>query len=37
MANIKFGTDGWRAIVDKDFNEKNVTLVKALGSKCVGG
>ena len=27
MANIKFGTDGWRAIVDKDFNEKNVTLV----------
>ena len=27
MANIKFGTDGWRAIVGKDFNEENVTLV----------
>lgn len=27
MANIKFGTDGWRAIVDKDFNSKNVELV----------
>lgn len=27
MANIKFGTDGWRAIVGKDFNDKNVELV----------
>ena len=27
MANIKFGTDGWRAIVGKDFNEDNVRLV----------
>ncbi len=31
MANIKFGTDGWRAIVGKDFNEKNVeTVTKAI-------
>lgn len=25
--NIKFGTDGWRAVVGKDFNEDNVTIV----------
>lgn len=25
--SIKFGTDGWRAIVGKDFNEENVKLV----------
>lgn len=25
--SIKFGTDGWRAIVDEDFNEKNVEIV----------
>jgi len=32
MANIKFGTDGWRAVVGKEFNEKNVILVtKAIG------
>ena len=32
MANIKFGTDGWRAVVGKDFNEENVALVtKAIG------
>jgi len=32
MANIKFGTDGWRAVVGKDFNEENVSLVtKAIG------
>ena len=32
MANIKFGTDGWRAIVGKDFNAENVALVaKAIG------
>ena len=24
---IKFGTDGWRAVVGKDFNEKNVDIV----------
>jgi len=24
--NIKFGTDGWRAITDKDFNETNVNI-----------
>ncbi len=27
MAGIKFGTDGWRAIVGEDFNEDNVKLV----------
>ena len=26
MANIKFGTDGWRAVVDEDFNSENVIL-----------
>ena len=29
---IKFGTDGWRAVVGKDFNEENVKLVsRAIG------
>ncbi|MCM1264632.1 MAG: phosphoglucomutase/phosphomannomutase family protein [Candidatus Gastranaerophilales bacterium] len=27
MTNIKFGTDGWRAIVGEDFTEENVILV----------
>ena len=27
MSNIKFGTDGWRAVVGKDFNAENVSLV----------
>jgi phosphomannomutase len=27
MANIKFGTDGWRAIVGKGFNSQNVEIV----------
>ena len=27
MTNIKFGTDGWRAVVGKDFTEKNVIKV----------
>lgn len=32
MADIKFGTDGWRAVVGKDFNEENVGIVsKAIG------
>ena len=32
MANIKFGTDGWRAIVGEDFNEQNVeTVTNAIG------
>jgi len=32
MADIKFGTDGWRAIVGKDFNSENVEIVtKAIG------
>ena len=32
MANIKFGTDGWRAVVGKDFNNENVkTVIKAIG------
>ena len=30
--SIKFGTDGWRAVVGKDFNEENVALVsRAIG------
>ena len=32
MTNIKFGTDGWRAVVGKDFNEENVAIVsRAIG------
>lgn len=32
MANIKFGTDGWRAVVGKDFTEENVrTVIKSTG------
>lgn len=32
MDNIKFGTDGWRAVVGKAFNEENVKMViKAIG------
>ena len=32
MTDIKFGTDGWRAVVGKEFNEENVSLVsKAIG------
>ena len=32
MSNIKFGTDGWRAVVGKDFNAENVkTVTKAIG------
>lgn len=32
MANIKFGTDGWRAIVGEDFNAQNVeTVTNAIG------
>lgn len=27
MANIKFGTDGWRAVVGEDFTEENVEIV----------
>lgn len=27
MANIKFGTDGWRAIIDEDFTTQNVEIV----------
>lgn len=31
MANIKFGTDGWRAVVGKDFSQENVeTVIKAI-------
>lgn len=25
--NIRFGTDGWRGVIDEDFNEENVRLV----------
>lgn len=32
MSNIKFGTDGWRAVVGKDFNKENVeTVSRAIG------
>jgi len=32
MSEIKFGTDGWRAVVGEDFNSENVELVsKAIG------
>jgi phosphomannomutase len=32
MASIKFGTDGWRAVVGKDFNFENVeTVTNAIG------
>lgn len=32
MSNIKFGTDGWRAVVGEDFNAENVAIVsKAIG------
>lgn len=32
MSKIKFGTDGWRAVVGKDFNKENVAIVsKAIG------
>ncbi len=32
MNGIKFGTDGWRAVVGKDFNTENVAIVsKAIG------
>ena len=27
MTDIKFGTDGWRAVVGKDFTEENVIKV----------
>lgn len=35
MSKIKFGTDGWRAIVGQDFNEGNVTLVTKAIAKYV--
>ncbi len=32
MENIKFGTDGWRAVVGKEFNKENVeTVSRAIG------
>ena len=35
MANIKFGTDGWRAITDKEFTEENVAKVSKAIAKYV--
>ncbi len=35
MTNIKFGTDGWRAVVGVDFNEENVALVTKAIAKYV--
>lgn len=35
MANIKFGTDGWRAIVGEDFTSENVAVVTKAIAKYV--
>lgn len=35
MANIKFGTDGWRAVVGKDFTEENVIIAVNAISKYI--
>ena len=35
MANIKFGTDGWRAVVGKEFTSENVSLVSNAIAKYV--
>lgn len=35
MANIKFGTDGWRAVIGEDFNAENVTAVAKAIAKYV--
>ena len=35
MSGIKFGTDGWRAIIDKDFNRENVIKVCRAAGKYV--
>ena len=35
MSNIKFGTDGWRAVLDKDFTETNVKRVTLAVGKYV--
>ena len=35
MCDIKFGTDGWRAIVGEDFNEENVRRVSLAIAKYV--
>ncbi len=32
MSDIKFGTDGWRAVINKDFNKDNVEkVIKSIG------
>lgn len=35
MTNIKFGTDGWRAVVGKDFTKENVDIVTKAIAKYV--
>lgn len=35
MTNIKFGTDGWRAVVGADFNKENVEIVTKAIAKYV--
>lgn len=35
MNNIKFGTDGWRAITGQDFNDENVDIVTSAIGKYV--
>ena len=34
MNGIKFGTDGWRAVVGKDFNTENVRLYQKQSEIC---
>ncbi len=35
MSEIKFGTDGWRAIIDEDFNNQNVKRVSIAIAKYI--
>lgn len=35
MSEIKFGTDGWRAVVGKDFTKENVVKVCSAAAKYI--
>ena len=35
MSGIKFGTDGWRAVVGKDFTKENVVKVCSAAAKYI--
>ncbi len=37
MKDIKFGTDGWRAIIDKEFTDENVKMVSQAVADYVNG